>query len=210
MDGQKQQLQWLQWVSEIQAIAQTGLTFAKDPFDKQRYESLLQLAAQMMAAKSLDSFETILSLFQSQAGYATPKIDVRGAAFKDDKVLLVKERSDQRWTLPGGYADVNCSPAFCVQKEFFEESGFEVQVKKFIGLYDKLKHQHPPSWPHTYKCFFLCEIVGGVAKPSIETSEIDFFSLACLPELSLPRVTQAQIMRCYAHALNPELPSDFE
>lgn len=202
--------QWVKWVAEIQAIAQTGLTFAKCPFDIQRYQLLREIAAEILATYSDTPLQKIMAFFAENTGYATPKIDVRGAVFKENKILLVKERSDQKWTLPGGFADVNYSPAFCVKKEIMEESGFDVSVQKLIGLFDKLKHDHPLQLPHTYKCFFLCHLRGGTPRPSIETSDVAFFSLESLPELSLPRVTKAQIERCYAHYCNPELPTEFD
>jgi len=201
---------WLEWAADIQAIAQNGLTFAVSEFDKERYQTLLNISAQMMSSLSQSSMQPILDLFMSQSGYATPKIDVRGAIFQEQTVLLVKESADQKWTLPGGWADMNYSPAYCMQKEVFEESGYEVAVRKLVALYDKWKHEHPKQWPHTYKCFFLCEITGGSARTSIETSDVRFFPIDNLPELSLPRVTEKQIQRCYAHYLNPTWPTDFD
>lgn len=201
---------WLKWAADIQAIAQNGLTFAQSEYDKERYQQLLQISAQMMSVLSDAPIEPILDLFMNESGYATPKVDVRAAIFKNGSVLLVKERQDEKWTLPGGWADMNYSPAYCVQKEVFEEAGYEVKVKKLVALYDKWKHEHPKQWPHTYKCFFLCEISGGAPKTSIETSDVSFFPVDNLPELSLPRVTAKQIERCYAHFLDLELPTEFD
>lgn len=137
--------------------------------------------------------------FLAEQGYATPKVDVRGAIIQDNEILLVREKSDGLWTLPGGWADVNESPAYSMQKEIQEEAGVEAKVTKLIALYDKLKHEHPPQWPHTYKCFFLCDITSGVPKPGLETSEVAFFKEDALPPLSVNRVTEAQILRCFAH-----------
>ncbi|MGD9591351.1 MAG: NUDIX hydrolase [Candidatus Berkiella sp.] len=198
------------WASQIQSIGQNGLTFAQSEYDKERYQQLVQIAADMMAAISHTPIEKIMNLFGEQTGYATPKIDVRGAIFKDDKVLMVKETTDQLWTLPGGWADRDLSPAYCVQKEIFEESGFEAKVIKLVALYDKWKHDHPRQWPHTYKCFFLCEIVGGEPRTSIETCAVEFFPVDKLPALSLPRVTASQIQRCYAHFRDIHLATDFD
>jgi ADP-ribose pyrophosphatase YjhB (NUDIX family) len=206
----KDENKWIKWAAEIQAIAQNGLTFAEGVFDRQRYESLLQIAADIMTTHSSQALPSVIDLFDKQAGYATPKIDVRGAVFKDKTVLLVKERSDQKWTLPGGWADVNYSPAFCVEKEILEESGFTARAFKLIALFDKLKHEHPPQWPHAHKCFFLCELLGGAPQTSIETSDVGFFALDSLPPLSLHRVTQSQIERCYQHYLDPALATDFD
>jgi len=201
---------WLKWASDIQAIAQSGITFGENPFDIQRYKALNEIAAQILAEHSQLSDSKILDLFLTEKGYATPKIDVRGAVFQDNQILMVKERMDGLWSLPGGYADVNLSAATCVCKEIDEESGFRTIPKKLIMFYDKLKHEHPPQLPHTYKCFFLCELQGGTAKPSIETSDVGFFSKEQIPPLSLPRVTINQISRCFEHFENPDLPTDFD
>jgi hypothetical protein len=154
---------WFAWASEIQSIAQNGLTFAQSEYDKERYHQLMHIASDMMASISQIPAHEILELFVSQSGYATPKVDVRGAIFQNESVLLVKESQDHCWTLPGGWADRDYSAAFCMKKEIAEESGYEVKVQKLVALYDKWKHGHPKQWPHTYKCFFLCEIIGGGA-----------------------------------------------
>ncbi|MBS0288455.1 MAG: NUDIX hydrolase [Proteobacteria bacterium] len=198
------------WALEIQSISQNGLTFVKCAYDKERYLQLQNIAAQMLEACSCTPIDKILDLFGAESGYSTPKIDVRGAIFKKDSVLLVKERSDQRWTLPGGWADSGYSPAYCVQKEILEESGYQARVKKLVAVFDKLKHDHPSEWPHAYKFFFLCEITGGTATTSIETSAVDFFPMSQLPPLSIQRVTPAQIKRCHEHYLQFDLPTDFD
>lgn len=202
--------QWIKWAMEIQALAQNGLTFTQCQFDEERYTRLMEIAAEMMAESSTQSVESILGLFNQEKGYATPKIDVRGAIFHDHQVLLVQERSDKKWTLPGGWADVNISPALNIQKEIREESGLEVKVKKLIAVYDKFKHDHPLQWPHTYKCFFLCEWISGEPTPSIETEDVAFFKLNELPALSMARVTPKQIARCYDHYIHFDLPTDFD
>jgi len=146
---------WLDWIQRLQAIAQTGLTYAADPYDVERYEQLREIAAEIAAAHSDTEFERISGLFADQAGYATPKVDVRGAVFRDDMILLVKERSDGGWTLPGGWADVGDSPGDAVVREIAEESGYQTRVVKLLALYDRNKHGHPPYPFHAYKIFFL-------------------------------------------------------
>jgi ADP-ribose pyrophosphatase YjhB (NUDIX family) len=152
----------------------------------------------------------IRDLFAGQVGYATPKIDVRGAVFRDDAILLVKERSDGCWTLPGGWADVGDSPAEAVVREIAEESGYLTRAVKLLALYDRNKHGHPPIPDHAYKLFFLCEIIGGAPAESTETNGVGFFAEDELPNLSLTRVTPAQIARLFAHNRNPNLPTDFD
>jgi ADP-ribose pyrophosphatase YjhB (NUDIX family) len=204
---------WLVWAREIQGIAQSGLTFAKDPYDRERYEQLRGLAARMMAEHSDLDVTRIEALFAGQQGYATPKIDVRGAAFRDGKILLVREIADaDRWTLPGGWADVNLSAAENVAKEMVEESGYTVAVTKLAAAWDRSKQGHLPPGPFsTLKLFFLCDITGGSPRPSSETSEIGFFGAADIPQdLSIGRVTHYQIQRMFAHHADPGLPTEFE
>ena len=210
-DPSKQDPQWLLIARELQAIAQAGLTFSKDSFDLLRFRRVREIAAMLMADGSGTDGARILDLFNQEFGYPTPKVDVRGAAFVDGKVLMVREASDGRWTLPGGWADVNQSAAECVAREIFEESGFEARVLKLAAVFDYGKHPHSPRHPTSiYKMFFLCELTGGAARPSNETTEIDFFALDALPELSGGRITAAQIQRMFEHAREPHLPPDFD
>jgi len=147
-------ISWLKWVSEIQAIAQSGLTYCDNEFDKERYVRLREVIAELAAHCSEHQLNDVANIFSLEKGYATPKIDVRSFIIKDDKLLLVKERSDGLWTLPGGWADVNESPSEAVVRETKEETGYDVSPIKLLALWDKLKHDHPPQWPHAYKCFF--------------------------------------------------------
>ena len=193
---------WLKWISEIQAIAQNGLTFSHNDFDKERYTRLREIAAEIAEKCSENSLENIMQLFSFEKGYMTPKIDVRAFILKDNKLLMVKERSDGLWTLPGGFADVNESPSEAVIRETKEESGFNVSAIKLLALWDKLKHDHPPQWPHVYKFFFHCEISSGEPKENLEIAEIDFFNIDELPPLSTHRVTKKQLIRLYEVTLN--------
>lgn len=211
MAGDEMEPQWLAWAREIQAIAQSGLAFTKDIYDRERYERLRALAARMMAATSAADPAFIEHLFAGESGYATPKIDVRGAVFRDGKILLVRERADEgRWTLPGGWADVNRSPSEAVIAEVREEAGLEVRPVKLAALYDRRRHPHPPFPFHIYKLFFLCEVTAGRPAPGMETEGVDFFSLDALPELSTGRVLAAQIARMFAHHAEKDLPTEFD
>jgi ADP-ribose pyrophosphatase YjhB (NUDIX family) len=203
---------WLVWAREIQATAQTGLAFTKDVYDRQRYERLRQLAAEIMAEGAGVGSEPIEALFAGQTGYATPKVDVRGAVFQDGRVLLVQERADPgRWTLPGGWADVNRSPRECVIAEVREEAGLDVRPVKLAAVYDRARHPHVPPKPfHIYKMFFICEIVGGAPSPGPETDDVAFFDVGRLPPLSVGRVLAYQVRRMLDHASSPGLPTDFD
>jgi ADP-ribose pyrophosphatase YjhB (NUDIX family) len=202
---------WLLWARELQAIAQTGLNFSKDPYDLERYRRLGAIAAEMMAQGSGASVEHIAGLFEQELGYPTPKVDVRGAVFRGERVLMVRETSDGRWTLPGGWADVNQSARQCVEREIREESGYEARAVKLAGVWDA-RHQgftfkHPYS---IYKLFFVCELTGGSAQPSIETSAIEFFAIDELPELSIGRTNARQVERMFAHRREPHLATEFD
>ncbi|MFH1907452.1 MAG: NUDIX hydrolase N-terminal domain-containing protein [Chloroflexota bacterium] len=135
---------WLDWAKSLQAIAQNGLTFSQDPFEIERYEAVRQVAAEMMAAGSGADLEKVLDLFKDNVGYMTPKVDTRGVVFRDGAILLVKELSDHKWTLPGGWADVNESPSVAVVREIREEAGFETRAVKLLAVYDRNPH-HPFS-----------------------------------------------------------------
>lgn len=202
---------WLTWARELQAIAQTGLTYAKDKYDIERYQAIRGLASQMMAAGSDTDAQTIAVLFEREAGYATPKIDVRAAVFRGNEILLVKEETDGKWSLPGGWGDVNQSASDCIVREVEEESGFRVRATKLAAVYDRAKHPHTPPMPfYCYKMFFLCDLIGGEARTSIETTDVDFFAADALPDLSVGRVLDYQIARMFEHRRKPDLPTDFD
>jgi ADP-ribose pyrophosphatase YjhB (NUDIX family) len=200
----------LSWARQLQAIAQNGLAFSRDPFDRERYTQLQGLAASMLSTELDLSADAARALFAGEAGYATPKVDVRGGVFQQERVLLVRERSDGRWTLPGGWVDVNDAPSEAVAREIREESGYEAHAVKLAALVDKNRHPHPPGVHHIYKLFFLCELTGGSARASAETDAVEFFPLQALPQLSTGRVLAAQIERLYEHRMNPALPTDFD
>ena len=205
---------WLVWARELQAVAQTGLTFATNGYDRERYTAIRSLAAQIMATQSDADFGRVEALFAEQAGYATPKVDVRGAIFDENsRILLVREIADAgRWTMPGGWADVNQSPAESVIREVREEAGLEVRVRKLAAVYDRARHPHQPPHPfHVFKLFFICEVIGGTPEPGTETSEVAFFAENEIPgDLSLGRVVPHQIARMFQHARHRDLPTDFD
>jgi ADP-ribose pyrophosphatase YjhB (NUDIX family) len=202
---------WLRWAKQLAALSQNGLTYSQSQYEIERYEQIRQIAAEMMSAGSELDAKTFVELFAREQGYATPKVDVRGAAFREGKILLVKEKIDDAWTLPGGWADPCQSPSEAVVREVFEESGFEVRVAKLAAVYDRSKHPHIPPMPfHLYKMFFLCEITGGQATESHETTGVDFFAEDQIPPLSISRTLPFQIARMFEHHRNPALPTEFD
>jgi ADP-ribose pyrophosphatase YjhB (NUDIX family) len=202
---------WLGWTTRLQAIAQNGLTFAHDPYDVERYAAIREILAEMIAAGSDQDIAVIRDLLGKDSGYATPKVDVRGVVFRDGRLLFVRERSDGKWSLPGGWADVGESPAESVTREVFEESGFETRAAKVLAIFDRSKHPHVPAFPcHVYKKFIRCSIIGGAAAHSSETEGVNFFSETALPDLSVTRITPWQVRRLFEHHRNPDLPTDFD
>ena len=196
---------------ELVALSQTGLAFTKDPYDRERYIRLREIVEELLRTppSANPAFDPGV-LLGSEKGYATPKVDVRGAAFRDGRILMVRERSDGLWTLPGGWCDVNTSPSESVVKEIREESGFEARPVKLAALLDRRKHPHPMQFHHIYKLYFLCELTGGQAQTSLETDGADFFAEDALPPLSTGRITQGQIQLMFRHERERQLPTTFD
>jgi ADP-ribose pyrophosphatase YjhB (NUDIX family) len=184
---------------ELEAIAQTGLHFTEDPYDRERYERLRKIAAELLADSSHVSADDVYEWSKAEFGYATPKVDVRAFILSEGKVLLIREDVDDgRWTLPGGWADVNESPSEAVIREVEEESGYVVEPRCLLAVLDREKQGHVPPFPyHVYKMFFHCEITGGSPRPNLESSESDFFTIGSLPELSESRVLASQLRVFY-------------
>jgi ADP-ribose pyrophosphatase YjhB (NUDIX family) len=173
----------------LQAIAQSGIHYSENSFDRQRYEELRELSVQLAAQISDSKPDKIRNLFTGDTGFQTPKVDIRAVVLKEGKVLLVRERSDGRWSLPGGFADINYSPAEVAVKEVVEESGLEVKVNRLLAVVDTDRHNFPPLEFHYYKFIILCDLIGGELHSSEETDEAGFFDPDNLPELSVQRNT---------------------
>lgn len=200
----------LELARRLLALSQSGLHFCREEYDLERYREIAGIATELLA---LDSSRTAQELHETwfvEEGYATPKIDVRGACFRDHQVLLVRERVDGKWTLPGGWADVNETPSQAVEKEIEQESGFTARAVKLAAVYDRNKHNHPAYFFHLWKLFFVCDITGGEARASYETTDVQFFPLDRLPELSTGRTTVRQIERMYEHHVRRELSTEFD
>jgi ADP-ribose pyrophosphatase YjhB (NUDIX family) len=194
----------------LHALARTGLHFCGNEYDRERYEEIERIAAELLSGPSPADRDALLELWRLETGYVTPKVEVRGAAFRDGQVLLVRESADGRWTLPGGWADVNESPSQAIEKEIEQESGFRARAVKLAALYDRRLHGHGPTLHHGWKAFFLCEISGGEARGSYETDAVGFFDPEALPEMSLGRSTPRQVARMLEHWRNRALPADFD
>jgi len=200
---------WVKWVRRLQSIAQNGRNYSKNEFDLQRYQQVEDVAAEITARYSDGELQTIKAMFEGETGPATPKIDVRAAVISENKILLVKERGDG-WTLPGGWVDPGESPSEAAVRETKEESGYDVNAVKLMAIYDRDRQGHPPCPFHVYKLIFLCELVGGSARTSLETEAVSFFSEEELPALSESRILSPQVKRAFAFNRDPNLPADFD
>lgn len=186
---------WLQWAIELQSIAQAGLYYGKDKYDKERYEEIRNIAAEMISYKSDIPTEKVKELFCNEIGYQTPKLDTRAAIFKDDKILLVKENGT--WALPGGWVDVDVSVKENAIKEVKEEAGLDVSADLVIAVQDREKHNRPLYAYKICKVFVLCSVLGGSFEKNIETEESRYFGLDELPELSQDKTTKEQVKMCF-------------
>jgi ADP-ribose pyrophosphatase YjhB (NUDIX family) len=202
---------WRESMKRLRAIAQTGQTYTKDPYDRERYEELEAIALALLA-RLLDSPPEVLkSVYLPETGYPTPKVDVRGAVFRDDRILLVRESADGRWTLPGGWGDEHESPKQSIEREVLEESGFEVQATRLVAVKDRHMHPYTPKrLERIYKLFFLCDLTGGEPRASLETDDVEFFPIDDLPPLSLGRTLPDDVALVADYRQAPERPCYFD
>ncbi|KAF0096337.1 MAG: hypothetical protein E1N59_304 [Puniceicoccaceae bacterium 5H] len=197
---------------ELQAMAQTGLHFSQDPYDRERYNRLAEIAAEMLSQGSNQPVAAIREWQAAEFGYATPKVDTRAFILRDGKLLLIRENADGgKWTLPGGWADVNECPSSAIVREVKEETGYSCRVHQLLAVWDREQHGHEPSFPfHVYKLFFHCEITGGQHQPNVESSELHFFEPGTLPELSVSRVQARQLHWLWAKVRARDVMTDFD
>jgi ADP-ribose pyrophosphatase YjhB (NUDIX family) len=201
---------WLSWARTAQALAQNGLTYAESPFDRDRYTKLAALADEIFATYTGLEAEQLTAWLNLQPGYITPKVDVRAACFRDGRLLLVRERSDGGWCLPGGWADVGDGPSQAAVREVQEEAGFTSVARKVIGVFDANRGGEPLSAYHAFKIIFACDITGGEAQPDHEILEVGWFDRSARPPLSGNRTTAAQLAECFAHLDDPARPTSFD
>ena len=207
----------LAWARRVQAISQIGLTYSENPFDRERYEKLRDLAAEMFAAGTAGNGQTeadararLDDVLTGLTGYPTPKVDVRALVRSGGRILLVRELVDGRWALPGGWADIGASPSENAVREVAEEAGVTVAARRLLAVYDRARHGHGPSPNYVYKLFVACDPVDGEPTGGIETSEAGYFDPGELPPLSTGRVTAGQIARLLYLDDHPELPPDLD
>jgi ADP-ribose pyrophosphatase YjhB (NUDIX family) len=207
---------WLGWAKRLRAIAQTGNAYSRDPYDLERFAEVNGIAERMLAALVDVPPARISGIFLPERGYPTPKLDVRGGVFRagasgEPEVLLVREAADGRWSLPGGWADEHDSPRRSIEREVVEESGYRVAAVRLVALKDRSLHPYrPPRLERIYKLFFLCEVLGGEAAPSLETTDAGFFALDALPDLSEGRTLAEDVAMLAGYHRQPELPVHFD
>lgn len=200
---------WLDWAIELQSLAQAGLTYCKDPFDRERYERIREITAEMLSDKTDVSVEKVKELFCNETGYQTPKIDTRAAIFRDGKILLVRENNG-KWSLPGGWCDVNVSVGENAVKEVSEEAGLDVTADRIIAVLDRAKHNLPVYPYGVCKIFVRCSVIGGSFKKNTETTGFDWFDEENLPVLAEEKNNAEQIKMCFEAYRDPQLPVIFD
>ncbi len=210
-ENEMQPPRWLEWAREIQALAQTGMHYATEgDYHGQRYQRLMEIAAEMVHEHSGIPTSPLVAAFRAEPGYATPKVDVRAAVFQDGRLLMVRERCDGGWTLPGGWADVGDVPSEAAERETWEEAGFRVRARKLIGVYDG-NRVDPLQFNHCFKLVFLCNLIDGTPTPSRETSEVAFFAMEDIPaHLSGQRTLPRHILDAFESRAQPERPTVFD
>lgn len=207
-DSFRPEVPWLDWAVRLQALSQTGLAYSTDPFDSERYAAIRDIAADIMATHSGLERTVVDDLFCGETGYQTPKMDSRGVVFKENKILLVREKSDGLWSIPGGFVDIDQTLRSNTEKEVAEESGYEVTANRLLLIQDH-RFSGAPRALSIYRFFISCELIGGAFKQNNETGASDFFALDQLPPLSERRTTREQIALCHEAYLNASTPVRF-
>ncbi len=198
---------WLDWAKQLQAIAQAGHAYGNDKYDIERFSQVEKISHEMFSLLSGAPVAKVANLFVAEQGYPTPKIDVRAAVIRAGKILLVREREDNGWSMPGGWGDVCETPKQGVVREVLEESGFTVNNPRLFAIKDRSVHGYQPVFPfHIYKLFFLCDFVGGEPQENIEISDIGFFAPDDLPPLSLSRVLPEDIHMAFSYLQDAQMP----
>lgn len=200
---------WLEWAIELQSLAQAGLTYGKDIYDKERYERIRDISAEIVSNYTDIEIEKVKDLFCNEVGYQTPKLDTRAAIFEEGKILLVRENNG-KWSLPGGLVDVNVSVKENTIKEVKEESGLDVSADKIIAVQDRAKHNLPVYAYGVCKVFVLCSVLGGQFVENIETTEFQYFGEFEIPELAEEKNNLEQIKMCFRAYRSENWETEFD
>lgn len=211
MENEHLQGRWLTWAKEIQFIAQAGIEYSRDPFDRERFERLREVSAEMLSLMTDVPLEKVRDLFCNETGFQTPKLDSRAAIIRDGKILLVREH-DGLWAMPGGWVDVDQTIRSNIEKEVREEAGLAVEVGRLVALHEFSRRNCNRVWPYNIiKAFVLCKPLGEPELPdNIETSAVEWFSPDDLPPLHIGKQTEGQIRMCFEAAANPDWIVEFD
>ncbi len=181
-------------IKRLHALAEIGLEFTENPYDVERYQEMRYLTLSMLERMTHVPIEEIVPVIEERNGYRTPKVDVRAVVFNEqDQILLIQEKADGKWAMPGGWTDISYSPGEVAEKECMEEAGLQVKASRLLAIMDKQKQGMPPAFEYVYKIFLLCEKTGDNISVGLETMDVGWFNIDKLPELSLPRNTEKQI-----------------
>ncbi len=196
------------WILEkakrIRALAQAGLHYSESNYDLERFEELEMISTEMIAELASLDVDQIETFLPRAAGYPNPKVDVRAVVFQEKRILMVQEKTDQLWALPGGWADIGHSAGEVATKEVAEEAGMEVKSRRLLALLDNRFHGHPPALDHVYKIFVGCEIVSGTPRAGADTLDARFFSEESLPPLSQGRNTEEEVREMFRYLEQPD------
>ena len=208
--GKMEKEKWLEVAKKLQSIAQAGLEYSKDKYDIERFQEIREISIDILENHTDMERERIKDLFACETGYQTPKIDIRAAIFREDEILLVKEKLDGKWSLPGGWADIDLSIRENLVKEAMEEAGAKIIPLRILAIYDRNRNVNIP-FPHSvYKIFVQCEYIESHFVENTETEEMGFFKIDVLPELSKTRNTENQIKMCFKYRDNESHEADFD
>lgn len=200
--------QLLEEIKRLKSIAETGLLYCNNAYDKERYLELQEMSLRLLANLSGHNIESLKASFPITQDYPTAKVDIRGLVLSPDqkKILFVKESADGKWALPGGWADIGHTPKEIIVKEVKEETGLDVVPRALLAVFDKRMHAHPPQPFYVYKMALYCEAVSTEITKGFDVLDVQYFGIDDLPELSEDRILKSQIELLY----NKALASDFE
>ena len=171
----------LSLLDELQTIARTGLNFASNPYERERYERILELVSRYYGqALDLPPSE-VRRRFVAELGYITPKVGAEAAVFDHEgRILLVRRSDDGQWCLPCGWVEPNESPEDAAVREAREETGLEVKSGDLVGVFTRKPGMG--YGPHTaVAVIYLCEVLGGTLRGSHEAPEVRYWWIEEVP-----------------------------
>ncbi len=187
-------------IKRIQALAEIGLQYCDNSFDIERYREIQEISLELLEEMTNVPVEKIIPVIEEKNGYKTPKVDVRAVVFNEkDEILLIQEKVDGLWAMPGGWSDISFSPAEVAEKECFEEAGLKVKAIRLLAVLDKQKQNMPPAFEYVYKIFLLCKKLDNNISVGSETSDVGWFKENKIPPLSTPRNTISQVSKMFQY-----------